>query len=181
MKVRWYALARSDGGDDDRRSLARGPTSVTATNDELFDLLSNWRRRFVVRLISMVDRDDYLTLDSLTRQLMLLETGADHPDDVGAQARKRVYISLYQWHLPRLDDAGLVDHDGDRNVIRPTDDTRPVGDWLRMWAAATGGDPPDPETYRGRGDHDVDRRTTSHDPTPTTADGGGEPQEAGNP
>jgi len=33
--------------------------------------------------------------------------------------RQRVYIPLYQSHLPKLDEAGIIDYDKPRGIVRP--------------------------------------------------------------
>jgi hypothetical protein len=41
---------------------------------------------------------------------------------ISSQQRKRVYVALYQTHLPRLADADVIDYDSSRGTVelRPT-------------------------------------------------------------
>lgn len=41
-------------------------------------------------------------------------------DELPAKQRKRVYISLYQSHLPTLAEHGVVEYDQDSNRVTPT-------------------------------------------------------------
>jgi hypothetical protein len=38
-------------------------------------------------------------------------------EDLSAQDRKRVYVSLYQTHIPKLEEAGLVTYDSDSGEV----------------------------------------------------------------
>lgn len=85
-------------------------------HDDVFDVLSNQRRRHV---IEELDRDPDLTLSALAEQLAAIEEDCA-PDRVTTDERKRVYISLYQTHLPALDEAGVLDFEG--REIAPRED-----------------------------------------------------------
>lgn len=81
--------------------------------DLTFELLKNHRRRVVLR---------YLADNPNTTLSTLAEHGAAQENDKRVQElssaeRKRVYISLYQCHLPKLDDAGVIDFDSDRGTV----------------------------------------------------------------
>lgn len=57
----------------------------------------------------------------------------EHGDDVDAlsrQQKKRVYVSLYQTHVPELSDAGIVDYDPDAGTVAPTQRARSVAAYL---------------------------------------------------
>ena len=95
--------------ESDRDALSR---------DVLFDMLSSPRRRYVLH---------YLHRSSGRAELGEL---ADHVaawenettiEGLGSQERKRVYISLYQTHVPKLDEVGIVDYDQSSGVVQLTD------------------------------------------------------------
>lgn len=46
------------------------------------------------------------------------------------QQRKRVYVSLYQTHVPKLAEAGLIEYDPDTGDIHPTGQIRGVDNYL---------------------------------------------------
>lgn len=84
---------------------------------EIFDLLSNSRRRSVLR---------HLEREGEPTQLQrLAELIAAHENDktVGRltdRERKRVYVSLYQTHVPAMEEAGVIEYDPESGRIRPT-------------------------------------------------------------
>lgn len=84
----------------------------------IYDILRNERRR---RVLEHLDgRDDEVALGELAERLAATEN--DKPEaQLTSQERKRVYVGLYQSHLPRMDDAGAVEFDGDRGLIRSTE------------------------------------------------------------
>jgi hypothetical protein len=95
---------RHDAGGPD----AAGPEAdpVELTLDEIFELLKNERRRRV--LAHLGDRDDPMRLGELADVIAAREN--DKPvGAVTSTERKRVYVGLYQCHLPKLDSMGVVD------------------------------------------------------------------------
>ena len=93
-------------------------STQSVSHDAAFDLLSNARRRFVLRRLQ--ESDDGIELGELATELSTLEN--DVPaEELSSKQRKRTYVSLYQTHIPKLEDAGIVAYDGDSGVVRPTD------------------------------------------------------------
>lgn len=84
------------------------------SEDTIFSVLSNERRRYVLHYLDRVERE--AELSDLTEQVAAWENGADVAD-LEYDQRKRVYTSLHQTHLPKLDDAGVVDYDRDRGTV----------------------------------------------------------------
>lgn len=62
-------------------------------------------------------------------------------DQLNSSERQRVYISLYQSHLPKLDNHGIVDYDKDRGRVEATPLTAQLDAYLEP---ARGTDSPDP-------------------------------------
>lgn len=85
--------------------------------DVVFDLLSAKRRRRV--LYYLLDEAEATTLGELATHLAALENEKS-VEAVNATERKRVYIALYQCHLPKLDDAGVIDYESDRGDVELT-------------------------------------------------------------
>lgn len=82
--------------------------------DELFDLLRNRRRRDI---LSYLDASDgTVTLDELAEAIAADENGIE-PEQLSSQQRKRVYISLYQNHLPKMDELGLIEYEKSRGIV----------------------------------------------------------------
>lgn len=78
--------------------------------DELYDLLSNHRRRYVIHFCK--EAEEPLTLSDLAERVAAREQDKSVAELTSAE-RKRVYTSLQQTHLDRLADAGMIDYDGD--------------------------------------------------------------------
>lgn len=96
---------REDSGGDSGRQF----------EEQLFDVLSNERRRFAVYAMSGREEID---LGKLARTIAAWET--EKPESqVSSAERKRVYTALQQSHLPRLAEAGLIEYDDRASVIHP--------------------------------------------------------------
>lgn len=91
------------------------PTAVS--EEELFDVLSNRRRRYAVHALDS-DRGA-VELGSLAEQVAAWEYGVG-VDELSHAQRKRVYTSLQQSHLPKMDAAGIVEFDKRRGLVEPT-------------------------------------------------------------
>jgi len=72
--------------------------------DSLLEVLSNPRRRQVIR--ELADRPEPMELGELTDRVAAAEYDVAR-EALESQQRKRVYVSLYQVHIPHLADAGL--------------------------------------------------------------------------
>ncbi|WP_290812368.1 hypothetical protein [Halovivax sp.] len=81
---------------------------------ELFDVFSNARRRMAVRFLK--ERNGTCDLAPLVEQVAAWENDVP-PDEVTRAQRRRVYISLYQTHLPMLEEHGIVDWDPEAHLI----------------------------------------------------------------
>ncbi|PAU85162.1 hypothetical protein CK500_00375 [Halorubrum salipaludis] len=88
------------------------------SEDELFDVLANQRRRFAVHLLKR-ETDDSVAIGDMAEQIAAWENGIDTAEITGNE-RKRVYTALQQSHLPKMDDAGVVEFNKDRGVVEPT-------------------------------------------------------------
>lgn len=78
--------------------------------DEVYDLLSNHRRRYVLHYCKR--ENGTATLSDLAEQVAAWEH--DKPvEEVTSAERKRVYTSLQQTHLDRMAEAGIINYDGD--------------------------------------------------------------------
>jgi len=91
-----------------------GPTELSA--DEVYDLLSNQRRRFVLYHLRNAGET---SLRDLSRLIAAWENDVD-PEAVTSVQRKRVYTALHQTHLMRLDEYDVVEYDESRGTVVPT-------------------------------------------------------------
>jgi len=86
--------------------------------DDAFNILSNSRRRYI--LYYLYTRDGRATIDELAGQIAAWEN--DMPvEELDDTARRRVYVSLYQTHLPKLDDFDIAAYDRDEGTVELTD------------------------------------------------------------
>ena len=80
--------------------------------DDVFDLLASHRRR---RMLRHLDEYGPTTLREIAEVLTAIEE--DEPtEELSESDVRRVYISLYQYHLPKLEKAGVVDVDDEDDV-----------------------------------------------------------------
>jgi hypothetical protein len=93
-------------------------TDERLSKDVIFELLKNRRRREV--LAYLLDADETVTLGELAEQIAAWENDTDI-NALSSDQRKRVYVALYQTHLPKMDDAGIVEYDQDRGLISLAD------------------------------------------------------------
>jgi hypothetical protein len=85
------------------------------TKDEVFEVLSSSRRRRI--LYHLQRREGTADLRTLARDIAIDETGETFDDD----DVKRFYISLYQTHVPRLEEVGLVSYDRENQSVALTE------------------------------------------------------------
>lgn len=88
------------------------------SQDLIFDVLSSARRRYV--LYYLREHGGKAEVTELATQIAAWEYDRD-VDDLTSQQQKRVYVSLYQTHIPKLADIGIVDYDQDAGVVEMTD------------------------------------------------------------
>lgn len=87
------------------------------SRDTVFDLLSSARRRYVLYYLRRHGGE--ATINELAKHLAAWENDAD-PEELTRQDEKRVYVSLYQTHVPKLEEQGIVDYDGDSSIVSLT-------------------------------------------------------------
>jgi hypothetical protein len=97
-----------------RGSGGRYQTGVDEPTDALFDALSHRYRRFTLAALS--GRDEPMALADLAVGVAKRETG-DTGQAVSKERAREIEISLYHVHVPKLEVAGLVEYDRDRNTV----------------------------------------------------------------
>ena len=84
------------------------------TRDRVFDILSSPRRRYVLYFLRTEPNPIQLT--DLAEHVAAWENDTT-VEALSTQQRKRVYVSLYQTHLPKLAEAGLVNYDEETGEV----------------------------------------------------------------
>ncbi len=104
-------------------------TEPTADNDEkpeplpldqVFSILKNQRRRHVLRILKATDEPE-VSLSDLAEQIAAWEN--DKPiAQITSGERKRVYVGLYQCHLPKMDGMDVISFNKPRGLISLSSD-----------------------------------------------------------
>ncbi|WP_233739995.1 DUF7344 domain-containing protein [Halovenus carboxidivorans] len=82
--------------------------------DRVFGLLKNSRRRETLRYL--YDNDGEASLSDVAEHIAAAENDTT-PRAITSQQRKRVYVGLYQSHLPKMDDADVIEFEKNRGTI----------------------------------------------------------------
>ena len=90
------------------------PESESLSRDLVFDVLKNRRRRHALHYLKQ--QDGSVELSELAEQVAAWENDST-VEGISAAERKRVYTALYQSHLPKLDDAGIVEYNQSRGIV----------------------------------------------------------------
>ncbi|RLN01390.1 hypothetical protein [Haloarcula sp. Atlit-7R] len=85
------------------------------TEDQVFEILSNRRRRYVFHYLKQRDREVYLR--EVAEQVAAWENDKSTRDLSSAET-KRVKTALHQHHLPKMDDRGFVQYDATRETVQ---------------------------------------------------------------
>lgn len=104
--------------------------------DVTFEILKNRRRRLVLEYIR--DMEESTTIGELAEHIAAIENDTT-VQQLNAQQRKRVYIGLYQCHLPKMDDAGVVEFNQDRGLIALGANVEPLYEYLDVAREDDGG------------------------------------------
>lgn len=85
--------------------------------NDRFEILQNERRRFVLKCLS--SSDGTVNLGTLADRIAAVENDTT-VEAISSSERKRVYIALYQFHLPKMDRMGVIEYDKNRGDIAVT-------------------------------------------------------------
>lgn len=113
-----------------------GPEAFT--KNTIFDVLRNSRRRMVLRYL--LRESEPVQMGDLAEHVARLEHDAGY-GPVSSKQRKRVYVALYQSHLPRMRDAELVTYD-ESKVVALSDAAAAIEPFLE-WMTEPGPVPTD--------------------------------------
>ncbi|MDS0276788.1 hypothetical protein NDI85_03210 [Halomicroarcula sp. S1AR25-4] len=100
--------------EDDTSPMADADSDTGLLPDaECIDLLSSNRRRILLRALCDAEEREH-SLETLAATVAQTEQGTD----LGDVATHRIGVSLHHVHLPRLDDADVLDYDRETNTVR---------------------------------------------------------------
>jgi len=134
---RWSDAGGDDAHDDSAETIALDATAA-------FDVVRNSRRRECIHRLATVRRNEpmgsaSISLHDLATHVAAVELDSD-PDEVERGDRQRIYVSIYQAHAPRLEDAGLIEWDQCAGVITPSEDVPVLSDLIGEFETACAGD-----------------------------------------
>jgi len=100
------------------------------SQDQVFEVLQSMRRRYAVHYLRRENcRVDF---SDMTDHVAAWEYNTS-PTDLLSEQRKRVYVSLYQTHIPALAEAGIIDYNAETGKIRPTSRIRQFDNYLNVF------------------------------------------------
>jgi len=103
--------------------------------DVTFEILRNRRRQLVLEFLR--ERDEMVTIGELAEHIAAIENDTT-VRQLNAQQRKRVYIGLYQCHLPKMADVGVIEFNKSRGNISPGEHIEPLYEYLDVTNGRTG-------------------------------------------
>ncbi len=114
--------AKSEINEEVTDAEAESTDSEEISTDDLFHLLQNERRRRVVKYLSEHDEGEGVDMRDVVEWVAAKEHDTT-VQQLRSKERQRVYIALYQSHLPKLDDAGVIEYDQRKGWIERTEFT----------------------------------------------------------
>lgn len=111
-------------------SLTHSERSSSLPRDDVFEVLSNARRRCALHYLKQ-QGDRRVSLRELVDYVAAWENDTS-PANVDSTERKRVYTALRQNHLPRLEAAGIIEYEHLRGEVELTDQAREVQMYLEF-------------------------------------------------
>jgi hypothetical protein len=117
--------------------------SESLSRDDVFELLSNERRRYVLHHLKQ--HDEAVELGTLSEYVAAWENETA-VEEVSSTERKRVYTSLQQFHLPKMEKQQVVEFDQRDGTVGLSDR---AGDLEVYLEVVEGGDIPWSQYYLG--------------------------------
>jgi DNA-binding transcriptional ArsR family regulator len=111
--------------------------------DQVFEILKNSRRRQTLHYLD--SNGGEASLSDLAEHIAAIENDVTL-EAITSSQRKRVYVGLYQCHLPKMDDMEIIDFEKNRGTVelaRNADQLRPYldredrDDWHWLYAGVT--------------------------------------------
>lgn len=99
-------------------SLPNENESGNLTKDKIFHILQTQRRRHALRYLK--EHDNPVEMRDLAEQVAAWENDTT-VQALASDERQRVYIALYQSHLPKLDSEGIIEYNKSRGIVERGD------------------------------------------------------------
>jgi hypothetical protein len=108
------SLERDEVVTPNRISVVHSSEGESLPVDRVFGLLKDERRRLVLAYLGQ--QDGPVSMDELVEYVATFESD-EAVSQLDAADRKRIYVDLYQAHLPMMDGLGAVDLDRSRGKV----------------------------------------------------------------
>jgi len=95
--------------------------------DQVFEVLKNRRRREVIHYLD--SNGGNASLSDLAEHIAAIENDTT-VKALSSKQRKRVYVGLYQCHLPKMDSMDVIDFDKNRGTVELASNTEQVRSYL---------------------------------------------------
>lgn len=122
------------------------PATAELPKDDLFHLLSNRRRRDALAYLAA--NENPVDMRDLAERIAAWEHDTT-VENLTSDQRQRVYIALYQAHLPKLDEYGVIDYNRPRGVVKRLPRARQLDRYLEPVGGAADEDDLDADPDRG--------------------------------
>lgn len=144
----------TESGDEQAEQVEQ----VELSKDDLFHILQNQRRRRVLKYLQAVDDDDeQVDMRDIAEQVAAWEHDTTL-QQLTSDERQRVYIALYQSHLPKLDEKGIIEYNQSRGFVTQT----PLADQFEHYLDASS-----PEESAEASEEDAETTAASSEETAT--------------
>lgn len=97
--------------------------------DQVFEIVKNQRRRYVLRYLNAVDGE--VSLSDLAEQIAAWENDKEIRK-ITSSERKRVYVGLYQCHLPKMAGMDVITYNKARGIIGRGENADAVEPYLHV-------------------------------------------------
>ncbi|ELY96599.1 hypothetical protein C482_15773 [Natrialba chahannaoensis JCM 10990] len=129
--------------------------STALSDDDVFHILQTSRRREAIRYV--LNSEGTVKMGALAEHVAAREHDTTVAKLTSTQ-RQRVYIPLYQSHLPKLDKAGVIEYNKSRGIIHPGEHLETFRPYLEVSASDAAAD--DSQSLRARFDGQIDSNET---------------------
>lgn len=109
---------RSAHSSDEPAPEAASEEMPTLSSDEIFHILQTNRRRDTIRYL--LEEDGPVKMRDVAEYVAARENETTVAK-LSSTERQRVYIPLYQSHLPKLDEEGVIEYNQPRGIVHPTE------------------------------------------------------------
>ena len=119
---------RLGAGESAEAHAEDAPPTPALPLDQTFEILKNQRRRYVLQYLD--DADGPVSLSDLAEQIAAWENGKE-VREITSSERKRVYVGLYQCHLPKMAGMDVISFNKPRGIIEPGEHIDAFDQYLR--------------------------------------------------